>query len=442
MALYAANLAPFAALKRSGVFASTDALTRGIDGMRRDRRHHARRALVAAGARDDQVDGHAGHAGAHGGDAPGVGALRNVVLAFATSRKRGRARRRRHLRRLGTRHARSLPGGTGAGRGHDRSASAPRRSIRSPSPAFPRPLSAARESLTSGKLALTVADSDDSLSWASAGRHAAASRPPRRRRAPRPSRRSCAWPPTWPRWPSSVPCSTPAATGRQCSMSWRGCARRRRAGRRRRSVPLDRARPAQAVIDFLARVIGTAGHIDHGKTSLVRALTGIDTDRLKEEKERGITIELGFAHLDAAGGRSGRRGRRAGARALRARDGRRRGGHRPGGAGGRRRRGRDAADARAPRHLRAARRPARRGGAHQDRPRRRRAARAGGAPTWRETLGGHVPRGARRSSPCSAKTGAGARRAAARRSRPRSRERAGQGSARACCACRSTASSR
>lgn len=44
-------------------------------------------------------------------------------------------------------------------------------------------------------------------------------------------------------------------------------------------------------------VIGTAGHIDHGKTSLVRALTGIDTDRLKEEKERGITIELGFAHL-------------------------------------------------------------------------------------------------------------------------------------------------
>jgi selenocysteine-specific elongation factor len=44
-------------------------------------------------------------------------------------------------------------------------------------------------------------------------------------------------------------------------------------------------------------VIGTAGHIDHGKTSLVRALTGTDTDRLKEEKERGITIELGFAHL-------------------------------------------------------------------------------------------------------------------------------------------------
>ncbi len=44
-------------------------------------------------------------------------------------------------------------------------------------------------------------------------------------------------------------------------------------------------------------VLGTAGHIDHGKSSLVRALTGTDPDRLKEEKERGITIELGFAHL-------------------------------------------------------------------------------------------------------------------------------------------------
>ena len=45
-------------------------------------------------------------------------------------------------------------------------------------------------------------------------------------------------------------------------------------------------------------VLGTAGHVDHGKTSLVKALTGIDTDRLKEEKARGITIELGFAYLD------------------------------------------------------------------------------------------------------------------------------------------------
>src|SRR5918993_1390842 len=44
-------------------------------------------------------------------------------------------------------------------------------------------------------------------------------------------------------------------------------------------------------------IVGTAGHIDHGKTALVKALTGVDTDRLKEEKERGITIDLGFASL-------------------------------------------------------------------------------------------------------------------------------------------------
>jgi selenocysteine-specific elongation factor len=47
-------------------------------------------------------------------------------------------------------------------------------------------------------------------------------------------------------------------------------------------------------------IIGTAGHIDHGKTALVRALTGIDTDRLKEEKQRGISIDLGFAHLQVS----------------------------------------------------------------------------------------------------------------------------------------------
>ena len=49
-------------------------------------------------------------------------------------------------------------------------------------------------------------------------------------------------------------------------------------------------------------VAGTAGHIDHGKTSLIRALTGIDTDRLAEEKRRGITIDLGFAHLQLTPG--------------------------------------------------------------------------------------------------------------------------------------------
>ena len=49
-------------------------------------------------------------------------------------------------------------------------------------------------------------------------------------------------------------------------------------------------------------IVGTAGHIDHGKTALVHALTGVDTDRLKEEKARGISIELGFAYLPAPDG--------------------------------------------------------------------------------------------------------------------------------------------
>ncbi|MGE0801542.1 MAG: selenocysteine-specific translation elongation factor [Lautropia sp.] len=49
-------------------------------------------------------------------------------------------------------------------------------------------------------------------------------------------------------------------------------------------------------------IVATAGHIDHGKTSLIRALTGVDTDRLPEERARGISIDLGFAHVDLAGG--------------------------------------------------------------------------------------------------------------------------------------------
>jgi selenocysteine-specific elongation factor len=48
-------------------------------------------------------------------------------------------------------------------------------------------------------------------------------------------------------------------------------------------------------------IIGTAGHVDHGKTALVRVLTGVDTDRLQEEKTRGMTIDLGFAYLPAPG---------------------------------------------------------------------------------------------------------------------------------------------
>ena len=50
-------------------------------------------------------------------------------------------------------------------------------------------------------------------------------------------------------------------------------------------------------------IVGTAGHIDHGKTTLIKRLTGIDTDRLKEEKVRGITIELGFAYFDLPSGK-------------------------------------------------------------------------------------------------------------------------------------------
>jgi selenocysteine-specific elongation factor len=53
-------------------------------------------------------------------------------------------------------------------------------------------------------------------------------------------------------------------------------------------------------------VVGTAGHIDHGKTALVRALTGIDADRLQEEKRRGITIDLGFAHMELPAADGGR----------------------------------------------------------------------------------------------------------------------------------------
>ena len=49
-------------------------------------------------------------------------------------------------------------------------------------------------------------------------------------------------------------------------------------------------------------VIGTAGHVDHGKSTLVQALTGIDPDRLQEEKERGLTIDLGFAWMPLSDG--------------------------------------------------------------------------------------------------------------------------------------------
>ncbi len=51
-------------------------------------------------------------------------------------------------------------------------------------------------------------------------------------------------------------------------------------------------------------IIATAGHVDHGKTALIKALTGVDTDRLPEEKARGLSIDLGFAYVDLDGGRA------------------------------------------------------------------------------------------------------------------------------------------
>ena len=51
----------------------------------------------------------------------------------------------------------------------------------------------------------------------------------------------------------------------------------------------------------MSKLIGTAGHIDHGKTTLIQALTGIDADRLREEKKRGLTIDIGFAYIDLPG---------------------------------------------------------------------------------------------------------------------------------------------
>ena len=52
-------------------------------------------------------------------------------------------------------------------------------------------------------------------------------------------------------------------------------------------------------------ILGTAGHVDHGKTALVRALTGVDTDRLPEERARGMSIDLGFAYAGEGEGRYG-----------------------------------------------------------------------------------------------------------------------------------------
>ncbi len=174
----------------------------------------------------------------------------------------------------------------------------------------------------------------------------------------------CAWTWTAGRWSSaSRKCSrrygaadARAARGRPQPGPGRTARRRPAAGaapagRQARAERDEAGTPLMRTV-----VVGTAGHIDHGKSALVRALTGTDPDRLKEEKARGITIELGFAHAPVGRGRRGVVRRRARPRALRARDavGRRR--HRPRAARRRRRRVRHAADARALRHLPPARR--------------------------------------------------------------------------------------
>src|SRR5438132_441633 len=76
---------------------------------------------------------------------------------------------------------------------------------------------------------------------------------------------------------------------------------RRRSGAVRDLRPRAR-RPRAVSADAPIRVVGTAGHVDHGKSTLIRALTGIDPDRLREEQERGMTIDLGFAWLTLPGG--------------------------------------------------------------------------------------------------------------------------------------------
>src|SRR5262244_606674 len=76
----------------------------------------------------------------------------------------------------------------------------------------------------------------------------------------------------------------------------------RRARVRRAVEPDPFCEPDESGEPHAAMIIGTAGHIDHGKTTLVRALTGVDTDRLKEEKARGISIELGYAYTPLSNG--------------------------------------------------------------------------------------------------------------------------------------------
>ena len=175
--------------------------------------------------------------------------------------------------------------------------------------------------------------------------------------------------------------------GRGAHLAAARAARRQQAGR---AVPAGGARRLHARAAARSRaarrtaafsggrgmIVGTAGHIDHGKTALVRALTGVDADRLTEEKARGITIDLGFAYwprpdgqiigfVDVPGHEKLVHNMLAGATGIDLRA-----------AGRRRRRRRHAADPRASRDPRPARPVARHRGADQGRPRRRASAAA------------------------------------------------------------------
>ena len=102
--------------------------------------------------------------------------------------------------------------------------------------------------------------------------------------------------------PCSRTISAPTAASRspkRCAPTW-AATRSGRADRARDRSDLAMTPPDAAPTRL---VVGTAGHIDHGKTALIRALTGVDTDRLPEEQARGITIDLGFAPLDLPSGR-------------------------------------------------------------------------------------------------------------------------------------------
>ena len=158
-------------------------------------------------------------------------------------------------------------------------------------------------------------------------------------------------------------------------------------------------------------VVGTAGHIDHGKSALVRALTGTDPDRLKEEQERGITIDLGFAHWQT-GEVERRLRRRAGTRAVRAQHARRGRRHRRGRARRGRRRVGHAADPRALRDLPAAARAHRPDRVDQVRPGGRR---HGGTRAARGARpGGRIVPGRAPVLPCLARRETGCRRCARR----------------------------